>query len=124
MTSTVGGQGPHQSLRVKVESQDATTVLAVSGEIDMVTAPELEQAVERALTSGPSTLVVDLAQVTFLASAGLAVLVRSHKRAGQATSLRIVADNVHTQRPLQLMGLDQELSTYASRDEALSGDVV
>lgn len=98
-------------------------MLEVSGEVDMLTAPQLEEAVGRALDDAPKVLVLDLAKVTFLASAGLSVLTRSHQRSATATSLRVVADNEHTLRPLRLMGMDRELHTYPTRDAALTAGV-
>ncbi|MEU8632478.1 STAS domain-containing protein [Amycolatopsis sp. NPDC048633] len=55
--------GPHKQ-------PDGTTVLAVSGEIDMSSAPALAAALED--TAG--RLVVDLTAVEYLDSAGIAVL--------------------------------------------------
>ena len=60
-----------QTVRVTVEKNGQAAVLAVSGDIDMVTAPEFEKALLTALRDRPATLVVDLGGVDFLGSAGL-----------------------------------------------------
>ena len=52
-------------------------VLAVFGEIDIVTAPDLDAAVARALAAPVRHLVVDLSGVTFFGSLGLATLIRT-----------------------------------------------
>ncbi len=53
-------------------------VLGVGGEVDMRTAPALEQALDELLDRAPRTVVVDLTEVGFLGSAGLAVLVTAY----------------------------------------------
>lgn len=107
-------------MRVTVEKHGTTAVLAVAGDIDMVTAPEFEKHLLTALRERPAALVVDLAGVDFLGSAGLTALVAAHQEAGVQTRLRVVAESSATARPLQLTGLDQEIPVFASRQEALA----
>jgi anti-anti-sigma factor len=109
-------------VKVAVERHGQAAVLAVSGDIDMVTAPGFEEALMSALHDRPQTLVVDLGGVDFLGSAGLTALVAAHQAAGAHTALRVVAGNTSTARPLQLTGLDQEIPVYATRSEALPAD--
>ncbi len=120
MASTSGASDPTRGFRVDVETQDKTVILAATGELDMLTAPRLDEAADQALDNAPQTLVLDLTNVTFLSSAGLSVLVGTHKHAGDGTDVVIVATGTATQRPLQLMGLDHDLPVYATRDEALA----
>ncbi|TNC24665.1 STAS domain-containing protein [Amycolatopsis alkalitolerans] len=104
-----------------MERHDAATVLVVSGDIDMVTAPDFEKHLRSALRDRPRTLVVDLGGVEFLGSAGLTALVAARQEAGTHTRLRVVAPSSATARPLQLTGLDQEIPVFATREDALSG---
>ena len=55
-------------------------VVRVQGEIDLYTAPQLWETLDAAIAGTPHELVIDLSDVTFLDSSGLAVLVRAHKR--------------------------------------------
>ena len=50
-------------------------VIAVTGEVDLATAPELERAVKAVLEGGPANLVIDLSDTTFMDSTGLRVLI-------------------------------------------------
>lgn len=118
MASTSGA--PTGRFRVDTEPHGKTEILAVTGEIDMLTAPKLEEVAHQALESSPQALILDLTNVTFLSSAGLSVLVSTHKHAGDSTDILIVATNTATLRPLQLMGLDHDLTLYGTRDEALA----
>ena len=54
-------------------------LLVVEGEIDTLTAGTLERALSKLLSDPSDVHVVDLAAVTFLASSGLAVLIRAKK---------------------------------------------
>jgi anti-sigma B factor antagonist len=123
MTPTPDSPAPG-TLEVNTESAGGTVIISASGEVDMVTAPRLEDAARRAIENAPTALVLDLGGVSFLSSAGLSVLVRTHKLAKESqdgTELRIVATSPATLRPIQLMGLDDDLAIYATRDEAVTG---
>lgn len=120
VSATPEGPEPHGHFQVRVEPQGATVVLAVTGDIDILTAPKLDEAAQQALEDSPRALVLDLTGVTFLASAGLSVLVHTQNQCGDHTDMRIVAADTVTLRPLQLMALDQELAIYSSLDDALA----
>jgi anti-sigma B factor antagonist len=107
-------------LAVAREDHGNSIVLAVAGEVDLLTAPDLRRELTQALDDHPETLVVDLSKVEFLASPGLAALVGAHQRARDGTQLRLVAEGSATFRPLQLTGLDEEIPVYRSCAEALS----
>lgn len=104
---------------VALEDRDGTAVLRVDGALDLALAPKLRRLVERAARSRPASLVIDLTDVTFLASAGMAELVRAH-RGQTATPLRVVASGRITLRPLELTRLTDELAIYSSLSEALA----
>ncbi|KAA8889402.1 STAS domain-containing protein [Nocardia colli] len=101
---------------------DRVTVLRASGEIDVLTAPHLDEAIDRALsTDGDEPrcgVVVDLSAVTFLASAGLAVLAAGAQPRTGGQRLVIVANRSATIRPLQVTGLTDLLSVYSTVPEA------
>jgi anti-sigma B factor antagonist len=96
------------------------TVLAVSGEVDMVSAPALRDALVNGLADG-GTFVVDMTGVTFLGSAGLAVLVEAARLAPQhSATLKVVATARAVTRPLEATGLGEVFSVHESVDAALS----
>jgi anti-anti-sigma factor len=95
-------------------------VMAVSGTVDMLTAPHLGQAIRAALDENPAGLVIDFSDVEFLASAGMAVLVTVHDEVTPDMRFCVVADGPATSRPLKLVGIADLIKLYATRDEALS----
>ena len=54
-------------------------VVALEGRLDTTTAPQLDQALQTALT-GVSSLIFDFAALDYLSSAGLRVLLASQKK--------------------------------------------
>lgn len=97
---------------------DTTVVLGCAGVIDMVTAPTLERSIALALENKPTSMIVDLTDIDFLASRGMAVLVATREACSPAVRFAVVADSV-TSRPMKLIGLTDVLDVYATLDEAL-----
>ena len=73
---------------------DGVAVLAVRGEIDISTAPMLDEAF-RQLASDTDRLVLDFAGVTFMDASGLGVLVRArHRERTRSITVRNGSDRV------------------------------
>ena len=98
----------------------AVSVVSVTGTVDMLTAPQLEEAIGSATKSSPSAVVVDLSRVEFLASAGMGVLVAAKNMLAPAVRFAVVADGPATSRPLKLIGIADVVELFATLDEALS----
>jgi len=60
-------------------TSDAPTVLRVEGEIDMSNSEELRRQFVEALDGGARTVVLDLSEVTFFASSGIAALAHARE---------------------------------------------
>ncbi|MET0701473.1 MAG: STAS domain-containing protein [Mycobacterium sp.] len=96
-----------------------TAVIAVAGDLDMITAPDLADAIRAAAAQGPTALIVDLSKVGFLGSAGMSALVGAHQEISGSARFGVVADGPATSRPLRLLGLDTLLTLYQTLDAAL-----
>jgi anti-sigma B factor antagonist len=99
---------------------DGVIVVAVSGTVDALTAPQLDAAITAAAAATPAAIVVDLGAVEFLASSGMGVLVAAHADLAPQVRLVVVADGPATSRPLTLIGLADILGVFAELDEALA----
>lgn len=95
--------------------------VGVSGELDMLTAPELARVIEAVARKKPAALVVDLSAVDFLASAGMSTLITAHEDIAPQARFVVVADGPATSRPLRLVGIDQIFAVYRTLDDALAG---
>jgi anti-sigma B factor antagonist len=82
-------------------------VVAVSGELDMCTAPELSRSLAGVLGQHPHDLTLDLAGVGFIDSTGLTLLVRTSKelRAHEG-ALHLSSPTPPVRRVLEIVGLD------------------
>ncbi len=111
-----------QLLTLHREDGDRSIIVTAAGEVDVLTAPRLQQAVVIALTeAGGRSVVVDLSRVELLSSAGLAALSRAHHIAAVVDGpLRLVVDHARPViRPLQITGMDHWLELHHTVDEAL-----
>lgn len=91
------------------------TVVGVTGEVDVATAPSLRDTVLALLNRGVSDLVLDLRAVTFIDSTGVGSLLRIHHRAGLLdASAHFVADQPTVLRTLDLMHLRGRLHVTPS----------
>ncbi|HEX5811931.1 MAG TPA: STAS domain-containing protein, partial [Pseudonocardia sp.] len=88
-----------------VRHGDDATVVHVVGEIDTLTAPVLRAQLDEHIPVVP-LLVLDLSDVTFLGSAGLAVLVAAKDGAdARGHTLRLVCGSRIVTRALEATGL-------------------
>lgn len=101
-----------RQIGLTLERHGEAWVLVVVGEVDTFTAPLLDHNLVEALAEGPNLVVVDLSEVEFFGSAGLAVLLNAQKRFG--TALQVVARRT-VLRPIQLTGMDTVLSVHPAR---------
>ena len=89
---------------------DGSVVLRVAGEVDMATAPELEAHVRKALDRDEPTVLVDLTEVTFIDSSGIAALTGLHRQLEERRRrLTILGLNDVTRRPFEVLKLDEVL---------------
>lgn len=93
------------------------TVVAVQGELDMYTAPRLQEVLrEVASRHAGDRLVVDLTECGFMDSTALSVLIAVNKRA--AAPLDLVA-HVGALRVLTVSGLQEVFRIHKTREAAL-----
>jgi anti-sigma B factor antagonist len=92
-------------------SADATAVkVTVAGEIDLLTAPRLAEALDDALARTGLPVIVELDDVTFCDSAGMHVLLRGTRQARlRHRELTITGAAAHVLRAFQLAGVAGEL---------------
>jgi anti-sigma B factor antagonist len=104
---------------------DGTHVVAVTGEIDLFTAPDFKQHVAAPIDAGVSHVVVDLTKTTFIDSSSLGVLIGAHRRLKlRGGSLVIVCDNEAIIKTFRITGLDGVFTLVSTIDDALDGDAV
>ena len=99
-------------------------VVAARGELDSQTIPELNVAVADAFSRpGTRRVVLDLDQIVFFGSAGVAFLtqVDADARARSIEFRLVVPPTSRVHRVLDVMGLIRLMALYPTRTEALAG---
>ena len=99
---------------------ERTTVIAVEGELDLSTAPQLKWRLVDALDQGRSAIVVDLAGVTFMDSTALGVLVGVRRSLDVGARLGVVCTEPNVLNIFQMSGLDGAFALFRTRDGALA----
>jgi anti-anti-sigma factor len=96
-------------------------LVEVAGELDSLTAATLRDRLDEQLVARPAHLVIDLAAVTFMGSAALAVLLQCSAQLPPGSTLHLsgtVRRAVH--RPLMVTGLLPLFNTYLTLVDALT----
>jgi anti-sigma B factor antagonist len=107
--------------RFTVAWSGRTAVVSASGEIDMINAEGLRDALLSALNAGAAALVVDMTSTTFLDSAGLTALVRAARRAtATEATLRLAVTATPVLRVLNLVGIDRMIEVHQDLPDALA----
>ena len=107
---------PH--LKIDTVARDGSLVLAVHGELDIVTSPLLDETLRRARGTNAASIIVDLVGVSFIDSTGLHVLIK-HARADDGRArIRLTKGSLQTQRVFQLSGAADYLPFVSEDDGA------
>lgn len=109
------------------ELEGGICVFTVRGELDMNTAPELEQALDAALADDEEAAVMlDLSDCEFIDSTGIALIVRTWQRldrdAGNGGKGKFVLCCVNHQvrRLLKITGVESSITLHEQREAALN----
>jgi anti-sigma B factor antagonist len=101
-----------------VPVRDRAYVVRVVGDLDMATAPTLEEEISS--VGSASRLVIDLTQCTFLDSAAVRLLTTIARESDTAgTHLALVASDPGILRVLEITAVDDILPVHSTLDEAL-----
>ena len=104
-----------------VELGSGVARVAVMGEVDLSTAPELKQALAEVIDNGAHAVLVDLSEATFIDSTTLGVLMGAVKRLRPAGGeLAIVCRDPNIRRIFEITLLDRIFNIFDSADEGIA----
>lgn len=105
---------------ITVSDQGAVKVVALSGEVDLSTSPKVRDRLLDCILGGAS-VVVNLADVTYIDSSGVASLVEAYQNAKSRNLKFALAEVGETPlRVLKLARLDQVFIIHPTVDEAVA----
>jgi anti-sigma B factor antagonist len=106
---------------IKSEQADGAHVIALSGEVDLYTAPEFKQQLLDVIGQGATHVVVDFTDTTFIDSTTLGVLVGGVKRLRPSGGqLSLVCSDRNITKIFEITGLNKVFPIYETRAEALA----
>jgi anti-sigma B factor antagonist len=104
-----------------VSERKGWAVLAVTGELDVATAPRLRQEAVRLTSSGSHRLVLDLSGVGFLDSTGLGVIVGVLKRTRtHGGELVLAGAEPQVRKVFEITRMNDILPIHDSVDDAIA----
>ncbi|MFE9960514.1 STAS domain-containing protein [Micromonospora sp. NPDC005299] len=102
-------------LLMSVRPGRGCTVVEVRGEVDMATAPQLREGLQRLVDAGDRQVVVDMAEVGFIDSSALGALVVIFKSLRDVGGrLRLAAVQPAVRSVLRVTSVDRAIDVYDS----------
>jgi anti-anti-sigma factor len=108
-------------MQIQQSNRDGITIVAPAGRIDTTTSSSVEDAVRQAVDRGARNLVVDLAGVEYISSAGLRVFLVLAKRMRDLQGRLVLSGMTEPVRQVfQLAGFMPLFRVEATQDAAMS----
>lgn len=99
------------ALEISSEITDEKAIIHIEGEVDVSNASELRDALDTALADGAKEVEADFAEVAYIDSTGIGVLVGAAHRAQESGSVLVVANpQKNVERVFSLLGVDKDLN--------------
>ena len=96
-------------MRIEKNQEGEKLNLAAIGRLDTTTAPELEQELKESL-EGVKELILDLAGLEYISSAGLRVLLAAQRRMNKQGSMKLVNVNELVMEVFEVTGFSTILT--------------
>ena len=96
-------------------------IVALTGEIDMMSSAPVTSRIAELLDRKPPALVIDLRAVRFFGSEGIRALVETQHQADElGIKFGVVSDTRIVLRPLEMTAVDQLLLVFNDVDDAVT----
>ncbi|HEY4810001.1 MAG TPA: STAS domain-containing protein [Solirubrobacteraceae bacterium] len=118
----------HPYLTIKVTEAPGAQTIALTGEADLLGAPELEAVFANVCTGEPGLITLDLRNLTFIDSSGLHALVAGHQLCRtRGHELKVIPGPASVQRLFELTGMNDifpfgDLEPVPENDQPSSGE--
>ena len=107
-------------LKIKLHAEGEGRVLSATGQLTERECAEFLRALNEEFDSGAERVILDLAGLMYMSSAGLGALVSVHRKFGDAGRRLILAGtNPKVRKLLALTSLDRLIESTGSVEEAL-----
>lgn len=104
------------------ELEDGTVVLGLSGRLDPTTVATLEDRLSQAVAGGAKNVILDLAALDYISSAGLRVLLVGAKQLkGKQGTLALCAARRTVKEVLNIAGFSSIMKVFETEQDAVEG---
>ena len=115
------GEDGAVALTVSTRNDPGCAIVAVSGDVDISTSPDLRTALAEVVAAGNRAIVVDLSAVRFVDSTGLGVLVGAYTAVRNAGGrLAVVNDHSAVLKVLSITALHDVLGVHPTLEKAIA----
>ena len=109
-------------MELEVIKKEKFSILKLSGDVDLYSSPQVRKKILSLITKSNKNLLVDLAEVTYMDSSGVATLVEAlqltNKNSG---TLRLYSLRDAIKDVFELSRLDKVFNIYENEDQAFEG---
>lgn len=106
-------------MNINVSAHKNVTLVEVSGRIDSMNANQLGEALSSEIDNGHINMVLDLANVEYMSSAGLREIVSALKKVRGRGDVRIAQPSHRVREVLEMAGLDTIFQIYPTQAGAV-----
>lgn len=107
-------------MNVNVETEGDLVIVRPVGKMDALTAPVMQEAVDEIMQKQPPHVVIDMADVPYISSAGLRVFIRAAKSAQGSGKLAVCRLNDNVRQVFELAGFDKIMNLCDDLETAKS----
>jgi anti-sigma B factor antagonist len=117
------GDGLRKDPVLGVDAVGDGCVVRLGGELDLYNAAQVRSALVEACSRFPERIIVDLAEVEFIDSTALGVLIETRTKLVNRAGFLLAAPGLETRRALQISGLDKLFTVHDTVEDALGAKV-
>lgn len=119
----IAGNGLRKDPVLGVDTVGEACVVRLGGELDLYNADGVREALAQASETSSARIIVDLAEVEFIDSTALGVLIEGKARFDKGGAFLLASPGLETKRALKISGLDRHFSVHDSVTDALAARV-
>ena len=105
---------------ISEREERGVTVVAIRGDLDPHVSPSVQRVLKEVFDRGAERVLLDLTDVTFLDSTGIAAIVGGHAEAVEREARFVCVSGEGTVRKLEWTGLSGVIACTSDREEALA----
>jgi anti-anti-sigma factor len=101
--------------------EKGVVIVAIKGRLDAGSSPDLEREIEKVMAEGENRLILDLAELNYISSAGLRIILAGAKKLkAKQGGLSIASLQSMVKEVFEVSGFSSIIPTFDSPDQALN----